>query len=227
VGRVNALVSKARGDAMSLRDFWGSVRRNVGFIAPKATVDSPRLDAGAIERGLRATTLWLTPRVVAGFDEAEFEFLPEGERRKLSHLVKEFREVAGQVPPTAPADKDLVAKALPLFRDLVGMLAFDRYGDAEAYRLGKQIERAIADRRPPELAELRFNTGADSTGDPAIWIWAILKDEAAAKPVFAQTTRSIRELLSEAAAEAAPDLWPYVRFRTVAEQAELLGAARS
>ena len=45
-------------------------------------------------------------------------------------------------------------------------MEFDRYGDAEAYRIGKQIERALEGRRPPELAELRFNTGTDNTGDP-------------------------------------------------------------
>jgi hypothetical protein len=54
------------------------------------------------------------------------------------------------------------------------MLEFDRYGDAEAYRPGKQIERALHISRPPELAELRFNSGIDHSGDPALWIWAFL-----------------------------------------------------
>ena len=212
---------------MSVRDFWVRVRTGMRSLAQRTTVDSPRLDAGIIERALRETALWLTPRSVAGFNEADFTFLPDAERTRLTQLVTEFRLVASRVKPTAHPSDDEVARALPLFRDIVGMLEFDRYGDAEAYHIGKQIERAIVDSRPAELAELRFFTGADNTGDPSIWIWAILKDEAAAKAVFGRITRSIRELLTEAANEATSTLWPYVGFRTVSEQAEILEAAKA
>ncbi len=211
---------------MALRDFWVSARTGMRLLIWTATVDSPRLDSGAIERVLRRETLWLTPRAVAGFNEADFTFLPDAERTRLNQLVTEFREIASRVSLATAANDDEVAQALPLFRDIIGMLEFDRYGDAEAYKIGKQVEHSIGATRPAELAELRFYTGADNTGDPSIWIWAILKDEAAAKAVFGRVTRSIRELLTEAANEAAPTLWPYVGFRTVSEQSEILEAAK-
>lgn len=207
---------------MSLRDFWISVRTGARLLAPSATVDSPKLDAGAIERVLRGGTLWLTPSVVAGFNESDFAFLPDVERTRLGGLVADFRQIAAQVPPTAPADEHQIETALPLFRDIIAVLEFDRYGDAEAYRVGKQIERAIESHRPAELVELRFNTGMDNTADPAIWIWAFLSDELEGD--FLRRAHTLRPLLDWASRNIAPDLFPYISFRSVGEQAELAEA---
>lgn len=204
---------------MSLHEFWIGVRTGARLLAPRATVDSPKLDASAIERLLQGATLWLTPSVVAGFNEADFTFLPEVERTKLTRLVNAFRGVAAQVPPAAPASDEQIEQARPLLRDIVALLEFDRFGDAEAYRIGKQIESAIASWRPRELVELRFNTGWDSTSDPAIWIWAFLSDEK--EDDFLNRAGELRPLLDAAARAAAPDRLPYVSFRSIAEQAEL------
>jgi hypothetical protein len=118
-----------------------------------------------------------------------------------------------------------VERALPLFRDIVQSLGFDRYGDAEAFRLGKLIERGIAPRRPSELAELRFNTGLDHSGDPALWIWAFLSDEVSETDArFLETAQTLQGLLHSAARRVAPDRWPYISFRSMAEQLESLEA---
>lgn len=201
---------------MSLRDFWTSVRAAARRFAPLTTVDAPKLDAGMIEEILRADTLWLSPRAVRGFQEADFHFLPQPEREQLARLVKTFLEVASEVTRAKPATDDQVHRALPLFRDIVGLLEFDRYGDAEAYQLGKQIEQQIAPHRPAELAELRFNTGLDNTGDPGVWIWAFLSDDEDAT-VLARA-KAVRPLLDEASRAVAPDLFPYINFRMLSEQ---------
>lgn len=212
---------------MSLFDFWISVRIGAQMVAPpRVVVDSPHLDAGRIEQMLRTTDPWLTPEVVAGFDERDFSFLPDDERGHLARLVADFRAVAETVSPTGPAPRDAVERALPLFRDIVRSLEFDRYGDAEAFRLGKLIERGIAPRRPPELAELRFNTGLDHSGDPALWIWAFLSDEVSDTDArFLETAQTLRDLLHSAARRVAPDRWPYISFRSLAEQLESLEAS--
>ena len=211
---------------MALGDFWTNVRTGANFIAPQVTVDAPKLDADAIEHTLQRTTLWLTPRAVAGFNDVDFDFLPDAERARLSQLVRGFRQIASDVKPTAPATSDQVAKAMPLFRDVVGLLEFDRYGDAEAYRLGKQIEQSIEPYRPKELAELRFNTGPDHSGDPAIWIWAFLSDAAAESDErFLENVDQLREMLDPVARAIAPDRWPYFSFRSIAEQAETVEAS--
>jgi hypothetical protein len=213
---------------MSLQDFWLSVRTGTSFLAPRATADSPKLDANKIAQTLRSAVIWLTPKSVEGFEAADFPFLPESERTQLADLVAQFHAIASIVPPTEPATREQIDQALPFFLGIIKMLEFDRYGDAEAYRIGKKIEQAIDNYRPQELAELRFNTGRDHTGDPAIWIWAILEEAAAADDArFFHLTEKMRKLLDTASRAMAPDLWPYIRFRTVSEQAEIMEAQAS
>lgn len=204
---------------MSLQDFWLNVRTSARLVERRAIVDSPRFELDSIEHSLQGTTFWLTLKAVAGYDEKDFEFLPDSERRHLTDLVAEFRRVASTVPPTIQTSDPKVKQATPLFRDIVATLEFDCFEDAEAFRLGKQIEQVIqADR----LVELRFSTGLDSTGDPAIWIWAILTDEAADRSVFARTTTAIRDRLESISRAVSPDRWPHIRFRTLSEQAEVV-----
>jgi hypothetical protein len=208
---------------MAYHDFWTNVRIGAKLYDPPFIADAPRLDADAIERMLRESVHWLTPRAVAGFDENELSFLPEGGRAQLAKLVADFRQEASIVSPRAPAPADTVERALPLFRDIVRLLEFDRYDDAEAFRLGKLIEREIAPWRPPELAELRFRTGPDHTGDPGIWIWAFLSDEVSEKDEdFLRAARTLRDPLEDAAREVAPDRFPYLSFRSLLEQSEPL-----
>jgi hypothetical protein len=215
-----------REETAASGDFWSNVRSAVNFITPQVIADVPRLDADTIEQGLRRTTHWLGSPAVAGFNETGFDFLANDERGTLAQLVTAFRRIASEVRSTGSATDDQVAQALPLFRDIVAMLEFDRYGDAEAYRLGKQIELAIEPDRPGEPAELRFNTGPDHSGDPAIWIWTFLTDAAAESDErFLENAGHLRDMLDPVARAIAPDRWPYFSFRLIAEQAETVEAS--
>ena len=206
---------------MALRDFWIHVRTAAGLFTPRGIVDSPRLDAEAIEGSLRGSTQWLTPHTVDGFDEEDFSFLPDTERARLARLVAEFREVASTVSPMAPAPDAAVERALPLLREIVQALEFDRYGDAEALRLGKRIEQAIRPYRPQELPELRFHTGPDHSGDPALWIWAFLSAGVSEDDEqFLKAAQALRDLLDTVARREAPERWPYISFRSLTEQSE-------
>jgi len=206
---------------MALRDFWMNVQTGARLIVPQVIADLPRRDASFVERGLRGATLWLTPRAVEGFQEAEFDFLTDSERKSLASLVEKFRKVAETVNSAERATDKALSKALPLFRDIVRTLDFDRYGDDEAYRLGKLIEREIGDPLPQGLAELRFETGFDHSGDPAIWIWAFLTDEASETDErFLRTAQQLRDVIEHAARVVASERWPYVSFRSLKEQAE-------
>jgi len=210
---------------MALCDFWISVRTAAKLFAPQAIVDAPRLDAGEIERILRETTFWLTPGAVAGFDEKDFSFLPDAEKTRLAKLVTEFRQVASAVSPRAPVPNDALERALPLFREIVESLGFERYEDADAFRLGTLIEQAIDSDRPPELAGLRFRTGLDHSGDPAIWIWAFLTEEISKNDDdFLKAARRLRAILDPIARRVDPDRWPYLSFRPITEPAEAVEA---
>ncbi len=211
---------------MALDDFWMSVRKAARLPAPRSLVDSPRLDAEAIDRALRNTTIWQSPAAVAGFVEADFSFLTDAERSRLAELHRDFLAAVTQKHQTAVPQDDLIEKTLPIFRGIIQVLEFDRYGDPTAFRLGKLIENAIASSRPPELAELRFNTGTDHSGDPAIWIWAFLSaDVSESDETFLEAAHSLGELLDPIARQVAPDRWPYMSFRSTADQSEPVEAA--
>jgi hypothetical protein len=211
---------------MAFQDFWMNVRTAAGTIARQAVVDSPRLDPNEIEQTLRGGNQWFTPRAVERFDVKEFEFLPLVERERLADLVKDFRAFTSRVDPKEPVSEGVLERARALFRDILLLLEFNRYGDPEAYRLGKQIEQVVEAHRPQELAELRFNTGLDHSGDPAIWIWGFLTEEAAATDdQFLENATKLRDWLDPIARRIAPDRWPFLSFRSIAEEADLVKAS--
>lgn len=85
----------------------------------------------------------------------------------------------------------------------------------------KDIEKAIRaiDTFPAEIQGLEIEIGDDFAGDPAVWIWVVLRDED-----FVRETRStIRERLKQLIRDLSPtgDLWAYVSFRTASEVLEL------
>ena len=211
---------------MALQEFWNNVRIGARLIAPHVVADAPRLDPASIESALRRATLWLTPRAVEGFSEADFPFLPNDQRERLAKLVKEFSEVAAKVSPTEAAPLEAVNSALPLFREILQMLEFHRYGDAEAYRLGKQIEQKLQPHWSKEIAELRFNTGLDHTGDPALWIWVFLTEEVSKNDEdFLKAAQRLEAILDPIARRVDPDRWPYLSFRPITEPAEAVEAS--
>jgi hypothetical protein len=213
---------------MAFEDFWISVRRAAGPIARQArVVDLPRLDPNEIDRTLRAEpTMWLTPRAVAGFDVKDLDFLPQAERRRMAKLVKDFQTLTSGLNPKDRAADEVVERALAMFRDIIVLLEFNRYEDPEAFRLGKQIEQAIKAQWPEELAELRFSTALDHTGDPGIWIWVFLTEEASTTDdEFLENAKRLRHWLDTIAREIAPERYPYLSFRSIAEEVDLADAS--
>lgn len=63
-----------------------------------------------------------------------------------------------------------------------------------------------------ESWDLRADT--DSTGDPAVYVWLIVRDEEAKSPAFPQHARELREIVFRLISEATPERWPYVTFRS-------------
>jgi hypothetical protein len=204
---------------MALQEFWANVRSSGGFLLRRAAVDSPRLDANRIERILHRSHKWLTPKAVEEFDPADFEFLSEEERRDLQESVTRFLQVVEQVPESGQPSAVRVEAALPPFRRIVDILRPDKYADLDALVIGKRLEQYLRGRLPDWVRELVFETGNDATlGEPAIWIWVEIADEAAKEEVFSQNTRLARSIVHEAARKIAPDRWPFIRFRSSSEQ---------
>ena len=62
---------------MSLKEFYNNVRRAAKFLPQRWISEMPRLTIEPIEEGLRSDRNWLNRKLVAGYSESDFAFLPE------------------------------------------------------------------------------------------------------------------------------------------------------
>jgi hypothetical protein len=75
---------------------------------------------------------------------------------------------------------------------------------------------------PSGVANLRYTVDDDWSGDPAIFFWVTLSDEAARRDVLAQTSRRVRDFIAQRLDPLGQwDLIPYFYFRSQSEQAKL------
>ncbi len=71
---------------------------------------------------------------------------------------------------------------------------------------------------PAPVQGWRVETGEDSTGNEAVWVWVTLKDE----DLDSETTTQVRSLVRDAVHRklGKPEPWVYVRFRGASETEE-------
>ncbi len=86
----------------------------------------------------------------------------------------------------------------------------------------KHIETVLATiERPSSVIDIRHALDTDWTGDPAVFIWVILRDDVAGSSGIAEHTKPIRSTIVQALRDAEIGRWPFLRFRGQAEQEEL------
>jgi hypothetical protein len=75
---------------------------------------------------------------------------------------------------------------------------------------------------PSGMVNLRYTLDNDWSGDPAIFFWITLSDEAARRPILPQTSRRIMDFITQRIDPVAQwGLIPYFNFRSQSEQAKL------
>ena len=198
---------------MARKDFWLNVRRAVRLVLPNGVAESPLWDADEFERRLRDAVIWLTPQTVDGFNPADFEFLTPTERQDLAEAVQRFRDIARQKPSDEQAKDEQIERALPYFRRILEIVRPDKYGDAEALELGKKVELQLADQLPSTVRELRFETGVDWVGKPALFICIVFNDEPKSDEEFLANAEEVRPLVQETVHRMDIPHWPFVSFR--------------
>lgn len=93
---------------------------------------------------------------------------------------------------------------------------------SEAEVIGEAIKKASL---PGTVLEVSHRLDVDATGTPAVWVWVVVDDAAAASGNFPSVAAEIRDAIRDVLQKAGIDRWPYVRFRTRSEEAELAGDA--
>ena len=78
------------------------------------------------------------------------------------------------------------------------------------------IEAALRQLRelPTPVSSWHVETGSDSSNDPAVWVWAMLKDEDVKFAKRKHLRSIIRDLVEE---KTDPSMLVYVRFRGASE----------
>jgi hypothetical protein len=75
---------------------------------------------------------------------------------------------------------------------------------------------------PSGVVNLRFTIDDDWSGDPAIFFWITLSDEAARRAVLSQTSRHVTDFITQRLDPIGQwGLIPYFNFRSQSEQAAL------
>jgi hypothetical protein len=93
-------------------------------------------------------------------------------------------------------------------------------GIAQPTELIKQINALTP--YPPGVVNFRYTLDNDWSGDPAIFFWITLSDEAARPAVLSQTSRRIMDFVTQRLDPVGQwGLIPYFNFRSQSEQASL------
>jgi hypothetical protein len=75
---------------------------------------------------------------------------------------------------------------------------------------------------PPGVVNLRYTIDNDWSGDPAIFFWITLSDDAARPPILSQTSRRITDFIAQQLDPVGQwGLIPYFNFRSQSEQTKL------
>ena len=182
---------------MALEEFWSHIQGAASNL--RSTAQPP---------------LWLKARTMAGFDIADFGFLEETERSALEAAVNRFLAVARQVTRKQPATPEQIAEATPALEEILRILDPTHYAHAEALRVQTLLRRELADDLPKWVTKLSCETRDDSLGEPGIWIWLDVTDDAVDKGYIEEHGMEVYQTVKDAFEDVGSRRYPFVRMRS-------------
>jgi hypothetical protein len=157
---------------MSLFRFTKQVRIAASPFPPEAWENPEAVLPTLFDLAVEFADIWLAPATLKGYSDAAAAGIPAPDR--LRAAVAAFRAVADAVPEGTRPTADQVRAALPAFATILDVLK-PSLADPESLIARRAIWRAIEPYRDTVLT-FDFEFGRDSTNDPAVWVWLILKD---------------------------------------------------
>ena len=200
---------------MSKRDFLLNVRLAGNLLEhARVTTDSRHLDPAALASAITRAAIWLSPKAVEGFSEADFVELGPARQRALADAVRAFESVARQVPPAGPATENQVIQAEDALRRILNILA----SYVPAHEEEAEIRRALAAVEFPSwVRNWDFEPGSDEDGGPSVWV-TLYTDESAVPPdLLGKRATEMIPKIRAALKSAGVRRWPYLRVRTARE----------
>jgi hypothetical protein len=203
---------------MAKAEFLQNLRTARNLFFHRVQTDHSELDPRSIESQLSAGTIWLTPSSVKGFDPRDFRELSPERRDELKRLVDRFSRVARQVPPSKSPTREQVQEAAEPLLQVMEILRPYLISPGEPEKIRDVLKRIPY---PPFVLTWDYVIDLDSTGDPGVWIYIFVDDDAPKAADFHTETNEIPRRIRTAFADAGIDYWPYVRIRTASEQRAL------
>lgn len=197
---------------MARQEFLLNLKTAAGFLSPRVQANGVRLGSEYLERILRRSTIWLTPRALDGFDVADYPDLDPKTRDRLVRAIERFQAVARRIDPKEPASDADLAEAGPAFAEILDILG----DDLEGFSIYQALK---AQRFPAYVRDYAIGLGEDSTGDPAAWIWLIVSDESRIDD-YIRDLPELRDTAKRALDRAREDRLLYLGFRAESEQRE-------
>jgi len=179
---------------MAIEEFWGNLRN---AISQSAT-----------------TTSWLSPWSVDEFDLNDFRFLDQDQQQALKESVEQFLDVAHQIPDKQSATETQIETGRKAFEKIVQLLRPDRYWDAESLRTEVLLNRELRAKVPGWVTAISCETGTDSVGDPALWVWLDVTDKAVDQGKIEKNWRPLHDAVEAAYRNIRGRRWLYIHFRS-------------
>jgi len=204
---------------MAMLDFLQAVRaaRNA-FVHEVNPTDSMNLHDPDIQRS--RAPIWLASSVVKDFDPADFVELNKDNRQELEATVKRYKKIAENFDhKRGKISQEQMREAIATFLQLVKIIEHFIENGEEAEELRHLLESL---NYPKGIVTWEFETGFDSTGDPALWIWIFVDEKLARRKDITDVTMNVQRQIQEALAKSKIVRWPYVHVRSVAEQRSLV-----
>jgi hypothetical protein len=203
---------------MSKSEFLRNLQTARNLFFHRVQTDHPGLDPETVEAQLARAAIWLTPSSVKGFSQNDFPELPSEVRNELNENVARFVNISKQVPSTQPATAEQIHDAMQCFVRILNILETYFPSGGELRQIRDALEMITF---PDAVLTWNFELGADSTGDPAVWVWIFVDSETATSENFTQLANDIQHRVRESLTTAGVMRWPYIRFRTASEQRAL------
>ncbi len=200
---------------MSKRDFLNNLRvaRNL-FVHPRVYTDSRHLDPNASTQTLVRAAIWLTPSSVKGFKADDFPEIGSARQRELAEAIREFEQVARQVPPDEPANGEQFTRGTAAFAKVLTIL--DPY--LPSHEEAAQVRAALTTiDLPPWVINWDYELGSDEDGIPAVWVTLYADEKTVPPDQFGRRVSEMIPKLRSALSAAGVRRWPFVRLSTAAE----------
>ncbi len=135
-------------------------------------------------------------------------------QKEFQSAVRDFLEVANQVPPNKAATTEQYAKAAAPFAKCLEIL--------DPYLAKPREEKVIANalqstELPPWVVNWDYELGRDADEEPIVWVTIFVEDGVASPTEYARMASRLEWPLLQELSAADMKIWPFVQVWTAAE----------